>query len=489
MKKKLFLLVLVIVSQLSKAQNVFNKIFDDSLTHDAFSAVCQALDGGYLLGGAVYTPSLGTENLLLIKVNNIGDTVWQKIYSVSPPHGIDRAYSATQLPDSNFILCTTNFDTTDQQANAGLLKIDKNGNIIWFHEYGDTLQEIGYEAILTPDYGYLLCGWTYSYTNGMSDGYAVKTDSSGTVEWEKHFGGSQYDYFYSVTTTIDGGFLFGGTTSSYGFPGRAWLLKTNSFGDSLWQKGYPAGYGSGFGSITKTSDGGFAISGDMAQNASGDDVDAFVVKVNSTGALQWSRTYGTSQNQEFQGYGIFETSDNSLVCGGSIAYIDSSWTSTLKVDGWIMKLNNNNGDTIWNRTYYNKKNKEHYVEGMAASNDGGYLLCGYLLSNGIYLNDAWVVKVDSMGCDNFSSCFVGIPNEINNLTSEIIVYPNPTSGKFTIESNTEIETVAIYNVLGEKIFSTATFPSEIDICKQPSGIYLLRLFSNEGTFVMKIVKE
>ena len=92
-------------------------------------------------------------------------------------------------------------------------------------------------------------------------------------------------------------------------------------------------------------------------------------------------------------------------------------------------------------------------------------------------------------CDFWIDNSTGINSTIIHLNNEISIFPNPTTGKFTLSTSEKIETIEIYNLLGDKIFYSATIQFEIDLSNQPSGIYFLVAHSKDKTITKKIVKQ
>ena len=97
---------------------------------------------------------------------------------------------------------------------------------------------------------------------GKQDFYLVKTDSSGTKQWQQTFGGNGDDIAYTVQQTIDGGYImFGGTDSFTANQTQVYLVKSDSSGSMQWQETFG---GSGFSSGSdgqQTKDGGYIVVG------------------------------------------------------------------------------------------------------------------------------------------------------------------------------------------------------------------------------------
>ncbi|MFM7854277.1 MAG: hypothetical protein ACKO96_20720, partial [Flammeovirgaceae bacterium] len=97
------------------------------------------------------------------------------------------------------------------------------GVIQWQKCLGGSGNDIIYSIGQTADGGYIATGTTYSNNgdvlgnHGGSDAWVVKLSSTGSIQWQKCYGGTGDDGFKLIRKSIDGGyFLAGGTNSING---------------------------------------------------------------------------------------------------------------------------------------------------------------------------------------------------------------------------------------------------------------------------------
>lgn len=195
----------------------------------------------------------------------------------------DEGHSIQQTADGGYIITgeatSSNGDVLNDinpaYSNAWVVKLDSTGTIQW----QKTLEKIinhstnGYSIQQTTDGGYIMAGQTESTDYLSWDYYVVKMDASGTVEWQKSFGGTLNDYAYSVKQTTDGGYIVAGSTRSTGGDVSGnhgiddyWLIKLNSAGALIWQKAMGGTLIDVANSVLQTSDGGYIVAGTSRSN-------------------------------------------------------------------------------------------------------------------------------------------------------------------------------------------------------------------------------
>lgn len=222
-------------------------------------------------------------------------------------------------------------------------------------------------------------------------------------EWSNAYGGPNDDYARSVNVTRDGGYIVTGATASYGSGDYdVLLMKINSSGRVQWSAAF-GGSDNEYGNcVQQTDDGGYIIAGDRSP-VGGDDAtyDALLIKTDPEGNHQWNKTFGGSQGDLF--HSVKQTKD-----GG---YIISGWTRSPEfgaqyADAWLLKTDSQ-GNQTWSKIYGGPLHEE--ALSVQQTNDGEYILTGFTSSFGAGSNDAWLLKTSSNGTELWNKTFGG-PN-------------------------------------------------------------------------------
>ena len=73
---------------------------------------------------------------------------------------------------------------------------------------------------------------------------------------------------------------------------------------------------------------------------------------------------------------------------------------------------------------------------------------------------------------------------VNELSSEDKLYPNPTTGQFTVEG-ANVAKVEVYNLVGQKVHEAEGKTISIDAANWNKGIYLVNIIEQSGAVVTK----
>jgi hypothetical protein len=283
-------------------------------------------DGGYALAGrTTFFDSLGPFDFWLVKTDAFGNMEWNQTYGEE--FDDDWAHSVVVTADGGYAIAGYTNSSGADNYDFWLIKTDTDGNVEWNRTYGGPEADRAYSLALTSDGGYAMTGSTWSFGAGSSDFWLVKTDELGNVEWNQTYGGTGTDEANSVFATSDGGYAIAGHTNSFGAGQRDfWLVKTDSSGIMEWNKTY-AGTGDDNRaySVIETS-GGYALAGSMVKMGfPPSPKGACLIKTDELGNMEWNRTY---EGHLSNAYSLVETSDGGYAIAGEIA----RYFSLLKTD-------------------------------------------------------------------------------------------------------------------------------------------------------------
>jgi len=434
------------IVKLNSSGNIqWQKCLGGSGSDQAWS-VKQTFDGGYIATGETssndsnVSGNHGAYDVWVVKLNANGTIQWQKCYGGSAEDYGSSVYPTT---DGGYILAAfTASNDSNVSGNHGIydywiVKIDSVGNMQWQKCLGGSNVDFARSVEQTKDGGYIVLGHTFSNDSNVSgnhgswDFWAVKLNSAGNIQWQKCLGGSMVDQVGSVQQTFDDGYIVVGNTNSNdsnvsgnnGGQFDCWVVKLNSIGSIQWQKCLGGSGDDDAFAIQQTRDSGYIVSGTTNSNDSNvsgnhGDYDSWIVKLNTTGGIQWQKCLGGSGSDE--AYCIRQTSDGGYIVAGTTNSNDSN----------------------------------------VSGNHGGY--------------DCWVVKL--------SAGSVGFPEIENNISSAIYPNPNTGNFVIenTLTQNSTV-TFTLVNTIGKKVWSntyslrSGTNSTTVNINSLSSGIYFLRI--------------
>jgi len=520
MYRKLIAILLLngLLNFTSEAQVTFQKIFGRSGDEGA-NGIYQTTDGGYILVGATTAFSVGGADILIVKTDANGDTLWTRTYGGI---GDDGASFVKQTSDGGYIIAASTGSFGSGLTDAVLIKIDSIGNLNWSKTYGSAGGDVGVYAEQTFDGGYIL-GGTYDYSAPAWNGsfYLIKTNAIGDTIWTKIYSENASDVFRSAMQTSDSGFILTGISD-----GSTLVIKTDQFGVALWSKVYTSTLSQTSldgNRVVQTTDNGFALCGEIATGVP----DLFVIRLNIYGDTIWVRTMNGSGADYANG--IYENSNNGFLVGG---FTNSFGAGA--VDYYVMKMDSS-GNSIWLKTYGGSGSDNERI--MQPTADGGYVLTGSTNSFGAGNGDMYLVKADSNGnssCNQFTNnillsttplvlssplitinfpsisvsnpawisgrgliesnlCSTGIQSD--NATDLILkVFPNPAEDKIHLmgfKRNQSLQ-VKIRDLTGRVLTIQKCFPNDeliLDIHRLLPGIYFITLQQKDNASTIKFIKE
>jgi len=349
------------VSSISISAEVPNvEWYKKSQTNISTPSIQQTSDGGYIITGTT-----STADIILLKVDGIGNEEWNKTYGGQKRDG---GLSVQQTFDGGYIISGYTFSFGSGENDVYLIKTDMNGNEEWSKTFGGPSRDKGYCVQQTIDGGYIISGNTQSFGAGENDIYIIKTNRNGNEEWNKAFGGKNLDEGYYVQQTSDGGYIITGKVDVNNF----YLLKTDGNGTKEWDQTFEGHCGY---SVQQTIDGGYIIVG-SSQFFRTRLTDIYLLKTDGDGNEEWNNTFGGPSLD--MGYSVQQTSDEGYIITGKA---DGSNIYILKTD--------KNGSKEWIKTIGDLLGEIHIGRSVQQTSDGGYVIA----SGGS--DKIWLVKLSS----------------------------------------------------------------------------------------------
>ena len=444
----------------------------------------------------------------VVKISATGVLQWEKSLGGTE---FDFGETVHQTADGGYIVAgcamSNDGDVTGNHSGRGdywIVKLSPAGIIEWKKCFGGSGDEGANCIIQTTDGGYIVGGSANSIDgdvtgiHGQSDAWIVKLSATGSIQWQKCYGGPGNEEAWAIRQTQDGGYIFGGYNDANGgdVTGNhgntdVWVVKISDTGALQWQKSYGGSGYEGLTELLQAGDGGYIFSagtasldGDVSGNHG--DNDMWIVKLSDTGSIEWQRCYGGTA---FDNSGSMAAArDSGYILAGSAESSDGDVTFNHGWgDYWVVKISKT-GSIQWQHSYGSTAGDAAYAVCQAA--DGDYVVVG---SDGGLLNgdvtsthgtgDYWMLKIGVVGDGDPT---LGVPVAGNGT---ICIGPDPTSGQLRI-TGIEQARIRVDNLAGTLV-KEALNATEINISDCPSGVYLVSLWNSNGNklYQQRVVKN
>jgi hypothetical protein len=522
MKKSIVLLLILFTSRLLMAQQfdiLFQQCYGGSSTDWPVSIL--PMSDGFVSFG--YSSSndgdasshYGWGDFWLVRAGENGQVLWEQNYGGSQ---IEGPATLLQTPDGGFLLFGETFSNDgDVGLNKGgcdywLVKTDSLGNLEWEKTYGGSMNDYAYQAIAAHDGGYILTGRAFSsdgdvsFNHGLTDVWVVKISEEGGLEWERSYGGTDFDLGSTISLTADGGYIIGGTTASNNGDvqcaagiSAALVIKIDVFGEIQWLQCYGGSYFESVTDIIQTDDGGFIFLGSTTSNdgdvsgyhgipGEANTMDKWVVKLDAIGQIEWQRCIGGSAFDRSKI--IRQLGDGGYLVGGSSRSRDGDVTCNQSDNGGytvILYKLSPTGEIEWRKCL--GSHHHNNLTDLHIYSDYHFLLAATMHYVGIDVDcdhkggtDFWIVEIK----DTTTAIW-------ENHQASIQLYPNPatTEAWLQLPENTPLAQVQIelYSPTGRLLYKaqpTGQF-HKIEVAHLPKGLYLVRFWDGEQWYAEKLV--
>lgn len=489
MRELLLIAMLVVVTAgvaSAELETVWSETYGGAAA-DGFRQAIPTSDGGFIAAGYTYSFGAGDVDVFVVKTDADGDTLWMRAYGGTSP---DYGHGVCETSDGAFVVVGYTMSYGGGQEDVYLLKLDASGDTSWARTYGGSGLDEARAVCFTSDGYILVAGQTESFGSGLSDAYLLKVDSYGDTVWTRTVGGGDSDWAEDVFEMADGCYGLSGTTGSFNDSRDAYAVKLDRLGNVLWQSNYGEvfPYREDYGTQgLALADTGMVAAGWRTDQVHSDPCQAAFLRINATGSQQTYRKYPHPYVE--YGCSICETADNGfLICGAakdvSTHKNDLFLVKRVQGAGWVWDQTVGGGGSDWGCS-------------VAEVEPGRYIVSGYTESAGNGSFDGWLLNMRE---DN-----AGIRSEVRPGSGIALAAPDPnpfgpqSTLSFTLPQAMEIE-LAVYDITGRRIALLAygaTMPGIHAVtwhgkddrgAEVSSGIFIVRLAAGSTSISRKVVR-
>lgn len=478
-KNLLFFIVSTGLSGVISGQSTFSRTYNDTFNLSGSSSrPVEGNDHEYFLATCGFGASLPEGSYQrILKVSENG-SVLQKVFS----HTSQRQfYSFPQLVrtrDNHLVLASARTPKGVPSGASQLFVIKLSMDLqdtIWSYYHTDSLNYDNVKGVLELENGNIAVCGVRNYPNdpvNAMDAIIFSLNSSGILRFFNVYNGGRYDVLNrNLAETSDNGMMVSGNSNSPNNPNRAYVIKVDSAGNQVWVK-YYSQMSSAY--ISKYDDNKFILSGYYVADGSRPWLNRpKLLFIDSTGAVIKNNTY--TYMQPAYNYVGRKVSDGGIVCVGITTNEEENNA------GYILKTDQDGG-MLWQRRYNHSADVDYFIDFIETS-DHGLLISG-AADDGSCCGgqNAWLVKLDSMGCLE-PNCWVGLEDVEENELG-IKLFPNPASDwlNFQLPAGNKGISLEIFSVSGKLMLKTElNAPLEaIQVSHLPAGLYLVKFTDGDG---------
>lgn len=483
------LLLCMFTANLGWSQNQVNYLTFGGTGSDQCNDLHPTSDSGFVVVGASGSFSNnGVADVYLLKYDTTYQLEWSKLIGNS---GIDQGNKIIQTSDKGYAIAGFTNSAGSGGYDMYLIKTDSVGNLEWDRTFGGSDWDFADALVQTPDGGYLIAGSTQSFGNGGKDIYIIKTDTNGVQMWDKIIGGSKRDLARDLLVMHDGNFLVvGETTADTTDSSDLYLAQLSPTGTVLWTETYGNSYDDGAHTVIQLQDSNLAIMG--YTNTTVSNKDAYLIKVDTFGQELWNRIYlngSSTPMKDDVGYDIRERDDGWLLLG-----INTENTSGNKSDYFSFVATPGGWWTSNSAQYGGQENE--WLRGVLFMPDGKTLMAGTTETYGNGLADIFLVTVDTLQSYsnfNLSTMLDSNPLAITSIDDRpghshgnLSLFPNPASDRISFQlegfsGNSEYR-FSLYDLQGKRVRFEQLNSDQWEVLRGDlaAGMYLFQLESNEA---------
>ncbi len=282
----------------------------------------------------------------------------------------------------------------------GSVAFSQEQDTLWSQIWGVGFCDHANDVDQTMDGGFIAFGSHYNDREGV----IVKFDSLGEAEWYQDFvAGTGNCGFQSGQQTSDGGFICAGSIYDQILYYDFWLVKTDDEGVLEWEQTYGTNTSEECNCVQQTTDGGYVLAGYVGSAHS----DWWLIKTDEDGEIEWDQTYGNESTDK--SYSVKQTNDGGYILTG-FSYITDESNCNL----WLLKTDSEGNQEWLSEFGISADDANDYGYDVIQTSDGGYAVIGETRSYGAGGSDAWLIKTDEDGLEEWNQTYGGERTESGN---------------------------------------------------------------------------
>lgn len=480
-KKIIFSLCALLCLLSGQAQSVFYKTYGGTGYDTGYDVIQMQGDSSYFVAGSSSSPGDAPSKAMLLHVDKNGDFLNSYFYGGNRS---DVAIKVMHKPGVGFWLAGySNSFTDDANFDFYLIKLNEQFELQWQKTFGGANWEMLHDAILLPDEGVLLVGEVEGIGHQGKDGYAVRTNANGDVVWDNIYAGPDDVVLYSCALFDNSSYVVAGkwgVTES-----NAWVALCDFDGNYIWSKNdYLENIGSGeYRAVEIMNDRIYAFGNFYETGANAEDYRPYRAVIETNGnlhsqhfenAIKQTYVCGTQVDAEAN-YLVIENRNPAIV--GNVDPFAAIFRFT-----YFLHFGGYSHEVFGAKVY--AKNIIKTLDDF-----GRFMLVGYTKDTGIGLggSSALLLKLDAtvphlLTVTQHQILSIDAPAHI-----DFNIYPNPSSGIFNFQMPNDliINDLLLYNALGQLVLQGKNM-EQLDLREYAPGLYQLQINTNKGPISARI---
>jgi len=189
---------------------------------DSASALTRTKDGKFVMVGYREIARSGDTDFFVMKLDQEGKRVWAQTYGGEEA---DSLHGVTATIDGGIVTTGKTRSYGSEQTDLTVMKFDNNGKLIWHKIYGFKYYEYGNAVATTRDGGFILTGGTNTLGKGNYSAYVLALNKAGELIWSHVYGDERKDIAHGVARMSDGSIIVVGESASYSRATNFYMIK------------------------------------------------------------------------------------------------------------------------------------------------------------------------------------------------------------------------------------------------------------------------